>query len=1796
MADEIFDPNSVLPSYRLNAESHNLMNSMEDKSQFGPMGALEGIGKFVSEGIPLAVGSAATQLYNTIPTVGNWLGGEYEMVDFRSEVKSYDDDLAKYYDAHSQGIDAVGFMMSSMVTGMGGVKVLRGGQAMMRGAIEAGTVGEGLGTALGLKATHTEKYLSQAIKEIRTSGNLFDIAEANTLRAIGSGFAQQALEAGAFELTVAATMHNSPIMKDMSGEDMFWNGLIGIGLGGGIGGSIEALLTRGAIKNAAVTAEKELMPWALREVPASGTSISDQIVFRTVQKYELPELPEASHPLFARIEKTRNKSMADLDLEIRSLHNSLTNDDVLAGQALHDISKVVGREQAVGNMIDVTSVSRAGQRSAYESKMAAIFEKMKKEGIDSVTDDEFKLWADSKVTYLAVRGEHQNSTVMDKPEILSVFDKIKSGDTVELTKDGIRIGKEHFVHTNNPAMPYNILNNSHYKTEARYVWAEKLDRWSDADQVTIGAHDLPLIEKAWRDGLTKVQVVPVDKESGLPLLQQMYMVEGRDAVKALMINQKQEVMNLLRTGNVETQTLDTLMDKLLTHFGIRINTFSEPASDGKITNAYYHWVTGKSGKFDMTGDVIAFNKLNLIDKGKLLRPLSSIIKDLKHEEGHSIFSALLRGAGVGRSNVNFATSQKGLIDELVKISKKERPKIWNLKDKDWIEYRNRHQELFADAFGRMSQHPEELSKYPFFEGVFGHLVRPIPDSVLEQLAVRFAKPTEAEIAKITNMREHVLRGEVITDKANSRELTQFLARDEFRQDYYAKMEKAGTRVSETATDPLHLPSYLKVISVANHTKNAEGLDVPGLAGVMQRVTQYDQAAARVAQDILGEQFPNWGALQVLRNKDDSSSFVGSANANYGAQGSIAQYVGQRTHQLISKAKQATSDLFTPHLSKLAADTDAAIEWSLLNERLRSLPQGYYLTEIEGGRTVLRHKSVISSGMPAAELPDVPLRSSLVKDLAKAHISQNGGNLTKLGKIRSVEGKMDTRDPLAFYPIPRSPKNTPFFAFVIDDSPNSTGHHSMIYAASEKELETLKNKIAQDLDPNFKVISKAESEKYFKAHGQFQFERAVNDNYIDEMLKRKGKSSSMLPVTDPAKIVEDFLDWHLNRASNVVREAVSLRYSRQFGALRQAAEETQNLAHSRFGYTSVMEAAENAANNPAMNSIKTALDIQKSTEYPYWTSVNKMLDGAVSRMFAGVDHLWKNATSTEHLAEINRALHEQGWSGPVVDEVLYKAMNSAVPRGTLTALVNKANGLLATFALRLDPLNALNNAIGHTVLYGTELKSVLQAIGRGDKESVGALAELTRLKVPGTTDSIFSPGKLIANAIANYHNPALRQMYKDRGFITSISEQYDQTIDQIALSLVGKSTVQKAMDTANKWGNAGEKLTGNKFAEEFNRFVAADTMRQITDVAVKAGKMDTETAMTYINTFVNRTQGNYLASQRPLLFQGPIGQAMGLFQTYQFNLLQQLLRHIESRDGRVIATMAGLQAGIYGMNGLPAFNAINTHIIGNASGNSQHKDFYNVAYSAAGKEAGDWLMYGFGSNALGLFHPDLKNNLYVRGDINPRQLTLVPVNPAEIPIVATAGKFFSNIKETFQKVNAGGDVWGSFLSALEHNGVSRPLTGLAQVLGGATRPDGKVVSTSTKDSILMAHDLYSLSSMMRLAGAKPLDEALTNDAVFRMNAYQAHDTDMRNKLGSAVKTSILFGEQPDQKQLDSFASEYVQRGGKQDRYAQWMASQYKNANNSQANQLREKLSSFKNQQLQTLLGGGTLEDLGTGEKP
>jgi len=1079
--------------------------------------------------------------------------------------------------------------------------------------------------------------------------------------------------------------------------------------------------------------------------------------------------------------------------------------------------------------------------------------------------------------------------------------------------------------------------------------------------------------------------------------------------------------------------------------------------------------------------------------------------------------------------------------------------------------------------------------------------------------LRAAMLTQDEIASMVNVKPRYLSGIEDSNLTND-----IFALQSYSEKYTKDLVDSGARRADAGIVNVALvPQHIKMSYDATPFVKLHGNEVDNIVRIKQIQKLYTDDMDRASAVVLGADHADLPEItgQMIQETANrlgaGPGLITSSSGNLGTLASVVEWIGKKTTNMIEKAKTATREALEPASYKVLNDQEAAIEFSALNARLRSIPDNYVLNEagdalvpqaIRNWERAVQEARALGNADPirpiltATDAPmSIPIKTEGARELSKIHIQRNERVVENRRILNTSKGTPDNTSSDIFYPIPIDPKDYKHFALVYDRSITGTGHVKTLYATTEEDLKSMITKL--ESDPNLKVRTKAEAEKYYHDIGEFAFEKTLHDNYLNTAVYRKGVSAPYIIPTDPKKIVNDLLNWHMKREANLVREAVETKYAVSFAELKRLGESFTNVATSQFSSKSLLKYAENVVKNPYADYIKTALGIRNYADYPWWTSMNRLVDDKFSAMYAKIDRAMETAKTPQELDKINATLKQYGYKGAAYDESMDIFSNTVKQSGKLTSIVQRMNSMLATVVLRWDSLNALNNSISANVLLGTETASVIRGIENGSAEAAGALAKLAKVKVPGTDKLVLSPTKIIAESMKRFFSNlpediAAKAFYKKHGFMSTISEQHKQLLDNFALKGTEsikdlEGMINKNLERVRKLGEAGEKITGNRLAEEFNRFVAADVMKRISDIGVKEGLLSSKEQLAYINTFVNRTQGNYLAAQRPMMFQGPIGQAIGLFQTYQFNLMQQLLRHVGEGASKDAMTLLALQGTIHGMNGLPAFNAINTHIIGTASGNTNHRDLYDTTYGIVGKQAGDWLMYGLGSNFL--LHPDLKVNLYTRGDINPRHVTIIPTDPASVPIVQATGRFMSNLFDTVDKLSAGGDVGTTILQGIEHNGISRPLAGLAQTLEGMVSPVRQSYSTSSRGNVIASNDLFSLVNLARIAGGKPLDEAIAQDAMFRFKAYGLEDARRRQQLGEAIKSTIIAGGEPTTEQIDKFAQQYAELGGKQEQFGKWFLSLYKTANLSQANKLRNDLNGKFSQSMQRIMGGYELRD-------
>ena len=757
---------------------------------------------------------------------------------------------------------------------------------------------------------------------------------------------------------------------------------------------------------------------------------------------------------------------------------------------------------------------------------------------------------------------------------------------------------------------------------------------------------------------------------------------------------------------------------------------------------------------------------------------------------------------------------------------------------------------------------------------------------------------------------------------------------------------------------------------------------------------------------------------------------------------------------------------------------------------------------------------------------------------------------------------------------------------------------MITAKSEEQLRLLAANVGDDFD----VIYKSDVANYYKAKGEYDYGMTLNEAAVNSNLASRGVLADFFPETRLENVMEDYLQFHAKQEEKHIRTAVQVQNRQFFNEMSFLSEQYRKVSESVT--RGIGSRFKSKVADPFGDYIKTALDISKQQEFPLLDSLNDFVDNVGKAAGEALEKGFRDAKAgLITYDEANRIADRYGLGMPYKDVDSYITANERYPRNLIREGFQKANLWLATAVLRLDVANSLVNIISTPIMLGTELSSIRQLIKKGDPLA-GKLNEVLSLPVPGRPGQRMpSTTHLIGNAINNYFGKdklARIQRYRDIGAIKEVSQLYHEVLDDLSFqpAINPKEWVNKVSAAVEK----GATLTGNNFSEEFTRFVSADVMRQITDPLVAAGRMSIKEQNAYISTFVNRTQGNYVTSQRPILFQGTTGAAVSLFQTYAFNVLQQLFRHLQAGDKKTLAIFMGLQTSIFGLNGLPFFNAVNTYLIGGqistpfgslgVQNNPENKDAYSVL-PAFNKELGDWMLYGTAS-AFPLFSGSIPA-LFTRGDINPRHITIIPTNPLDVPAVAASLKLYDAVVSTGKSIAGGADVSDALLRGLEHQGWNRPLAGFAQLMAGqSTTSRGTLISAANDMQATswlgsLAERTVEFGGVSRLMGARPMDEAVALSTLYRQKSYQAMDRARVERLGQIVKTKLYRNEVPTEEELEEFMLRYTRTGGRVEQFQQALQRWSRDANVSVVNQLANRVGNPYGQTLQSIMGGERLPD-------
>lgn len=814
-----------------------------------------------------------------------------------------------------------------------------------------------------------------------------------------------------------------------------------------------------------------------------------------------------------------------------------------------------------------------------------------------------------------------------------------------------------------------------------------------------------------------------------------------------------------------------------------------------------------------------------------------------------------------------------------------------------------------------------------------------------------------------------------------------------------------------------------------------------------------------------------------------------------------------------------------------------------------------------------------------------IENDSVTKFVKKYISRNDEDMDVRRNIAKHRGDMISYEEGTFYVPPIDTSKYSHVATVkFFDESKVYGSKNMgvIVANNQKDLLAKVQKAKEALGGEDKVIIRAleTQEDRFKALGNYEADLAITDNVVESTMNNKGVLWDVSEEYND-NIVANYLNGEIRRGDNLDRAAIGVLASKQIDELR-GMEKVYN-----------PKGAINTGDRKADlevwgKQIKTMMNVHHHGNYEgYISAQQKVADGFVTAM-GTVKTLFSRANPDklgEEFTQIDKYLERAGMPRPYSEAKDYLKLNTNLPVQNLDGIISALNGAAATVMLRLDSTQAIVNAMSMPIMLTPEMQKLKQYVKGENLKQLEALTNTTVQKGVREPTNM----KLAMGAVQEFFTgnktksrKELIEAFRQKGIVKNSLHEMQDAMDGLGVSPnMTEGTVKQAIKAIKGAGDLLAKPAD--FSEEFVKYVAGRSAQKILELA---DGIPEEDKWAIIRNFVDKVHGNYTASQRPTLFKGFAGQAVGLFQTYQFNLYQRMFHHLGEDSKKMAMTMIGTQAGLFGAQSLPGFQLLNDHV---AKQSENYNNIYSVAKSEMGDDLSEWFIYGTGSNMFKPFPGMGGLDLYSRGDLTPRTPILLPTSLDEIPVVSMTKKAVTSFLSTMQKsmgaIGAGEpeSIGTIFMEGLAHNGLNRPLAGLSQMaLDYRTTNQGKLLMTYGNS------ENKAWTWATKALGAKTMDEAVAVNQYYKSLKYRTHRYENLDRLGRTFRDIIRSNEGTVTGEYEHFRREYVAGGGQAQNFKRWMQNQVAGANDSIINELRNSNTTPEGKYLQSVLGSDVNE--------
>lgn len=684
-------------------------------------------------------------------------------------------------------------------------------------------------------------------------------------------------------------------------------------------------------------------------------------------------------------------------------------------------------------------------------------------------------------------------------------------------------------------------------------------------------------------------------------------------------------------------------------------------------------------------------------------------------------------------------------------------------------------------------------------------------------------------------------------------------------------------------------------------------------------------------------------------------------------------------------------------------------------------------------------------------------------------------------------------------------------YVLD---TETHRISMLVGANDREADELVADFIKD--PRFQITAPRDLDVQLQAETGEAMEMVTRA----DMERRKRGIGLAVPDIDPQRIN----DIMLGIQNRINAQATSFTELSMYDVVNKLdAMAFANQPKDPKNAQGFMKAVQQLSNKNAARDMKSYLTGHTQVgSQELMSYINKTASTAIHYATVATTKAWQMVAPNVDLRRggkvdyvaYEQALKAQGIPNPmqVFQEAarsrIYENYKRSVGNISPDRIVNASNNIAATMALKFGELaQPLVNMLSWPILTTSTISRTLKA-----QESPAGMMRNGPL-------SIMMGGIRRMNS-DNPINKRLFKMAEDSGLLDPQLSELDELMRQANFATGGAiGKLEEVLDS--KFVTMMSKPS--EWAERLVRKAAFSTGIE-TALRTYGPDLSDKQIITFARDFMKQSLGNYTTSQRPMMFQGTAGAAMGLFQTYMLTYAQNMYRHMEIGDYKGLGKVMLAQGGIFGAGSLPGFQAISQTIGEHFS--EDNVDLTTGLYRALPDEVADIIIYGLPSTIAPAVH--------TRGDVNPR----IPTGFTTLVAPSMIAQLTQSMLDVTSSIISTDKPAGqAFFEALSTQSVSRPIARMSELVSGYS-------VTGSGNQIAGPEEIYSWQgALARVFSTRPLREAKAREAIHLNTVYGSMDSEDRKAVLENLKIHIR-NESLSNEVLDDLAYEYLRTGSPQ----------------------------------------------------